>query len=451
MTKRVLTVASTFAITLAVVACGDDPKKPALPTNPSTDPGNSLSQVDGGPPPLSVPDQKSGLEGAAKESYDRGWKAWLDGDLATARKAFDDAAGKAPKAASPHYAIGVVIERLGDTATAQQEFKTAISLEPENELAIHALAVSLAKAGRVSDAEAMLNEKKTKMPKSAKILVSLAEVKSLSGDHGSAQQFAQDALRLSPDLKDAMVAIARVHYRAKRTELAKYALQAVLEGFGEQNPPRDPTNPEAHLIRGLIYREQGQRAAAMKDFESVVSRRPDYYEALVNLGAMRLEAGNVLEAMPLLEAAVKYAPQSAAARLSLGDCYRLIGRNAESKRELEAALSRDSTLAAAHYNLGLLYLFAQSVPGYGAAEQVSMAIKEFDTYRTMRGPKPLPGQSDDVEELSNRAKAKQAELKNATATAATAAVPAPATTAVTPTGPATPSTAAAPAMTTKPK
>ena len=419
-------------------ACGDDAKKPDVPTNPSASgngtPGGAKPSSTTPPLELAVPESKSGLTGDAKTAYEKGWKSWLDGDLQGAKNAFVDAAGKAPKAGAPHYAEGVVMERLGDAGGAQQEYKTAISLEPENEIAIGALAVSLAKGGRVSDAESLLNEKKAKMPKSAKILVFLAEVKSLGNDHASAQQYAQDALRMSPDLKEAMVAIGRDHYRAKRTELAKYALQAVLEGFGEQQPPRDKDNPEAHLLRGLIFREQGLRAAAMKDFETVVARRPDYYEALLNLGAMRLEAGNVLEAMPLLEGATRYAPQNAAGHLSLGDCYRLVGRTAEAKRELETSLSRDSTLAAAHYNLGLLYLFAQKLPGYSPAEQVAAAIKEFDTYRTMRGPKSPAGINDDIDELQNRAKAKQAELQNA-ATAASApaagtgtAAPAPAAT-----------------------
>ena len=62
---------------------------------------------------------------------------------------------------------------------------------------------------------------------------------------------------MNPDYKPAMVAIAHDHYRARRVELAKYALQAVLDGFGESSPPRDKDNPDAHLIRGLIERQEG--------------------------------------------------------------------------------------------------------------------------------------------------------------------------------------------------
>ena len=107
---------------------------------------------------------------------------------------------------------------------------------------------------------------------------------------------------------------------------------------------------------------------------------------------------------------------------SLGDGYRLMGRPADAKRELEQSLALDSTLAIAHYNLGLLYLVAASVPGMNANEQSSQSIKEFETYKTMRGAKVEKG--DDVDELLNRAKVKQAELKQAQAAPPPAATPA---------------------------
>src|SRR5262249_20776791 len=145
-------------------------------------------------------------------------------------------------------------------------------------------------------------------------------------DHATAQTLAQDALRMDPDFKDAMVTIARDHYRAHKADLAKYALQAILEGFGEGSPARDKENGEAHLIRGLILRESGQRGVALQDFEAAVKKRPDLVEALVNLGSMRLEAGNAQDAEPVLQSATRFAPNNALAHLNLGDCQRLLGK-----------------------------------------------------------------------------------------------------------------------------
>jgi tetratricopeptide (TPR) repeat protein len=139
---------------------------------------------------------------------------------------------------------------------------------------------------------------------------------------------------------------------------------------------------------------------------------------------MRLEAGNANDALAPLESATKFAPNNALAHLNLGDCYRLLQRYPDAKTEFDKALALDSSLAAAHYDIGLMYLTAQSIPGTSADQQVSTAIKELETYKTMRGPKPPLGVNDEIDDLLNRAKAKQAELKNQVA--APAGAPAPA-------------------------
>ena len=366
----------------------------------------------------------SGLTGSAKSAYDRGWQAWLSGDLAGAKKAFQEAQSLAPKSAAPSYSLGVVEDRLGNLSAAQQAYRSAFSADPNHEISMCAHALSLASAGHGGEADIFLKDKLAKREKSPRLHACAAEVKSIQKDHGSAQQLAQDALRLDPDFKDAMVVVARDHYRARKMQLATYALQAILEGFGEASPPRDKDNAEARLLRGLILREGGSRAVALADFEVAVKRRPDMVEALINLGSMRLEAGNATEAQPVLESAVKFGPKVAIAHLNLGDCYRLLGRYADAKKEFDQALALDSSLAAAHYDLGLMYLTAPSIPGTSADQQVATAIRELETYKTMRGPKPPQGIDDQIDDLLNRAKAKQAELKQQVAQPPAAAAPA---------------------------
>jgi tetratricopeptide (TPR) repeat protein len=230
-----------------------------------------------------------------------------------------------------------------------------------------------------------------------------------------------------------MVVIARDFYRSHRWDLARYALQAILDGADDGSiPPRDKGNGDALLLRGLIERESGQRKQALVDLAQAIARRPDLFEAYVNLGEMKLEAGNATEAQTPLEKAVRYAPNVPIAHLDLGDCYRLLGRPGDAKKELDTALRMDSTLAGAHYDLGLLYLFSQSVPGAsGQDDQIAKAIQELETYRSMRGAKSVKGPGDDVDELLSTAKRKQSELQMkkqaaATASAAPAAAPPPA-------------------------
>jgi Tfp pilus assembly protein PilF len=415
-------------VTLAALwlpACGGEETKP---------PATAANVSDAGPPvgqgnAVEVPLEHANLAGAAKDAYDRGYKAFQSGDLLGAKTAFMEATRKDSSAQAPHYALGTVLDRLGDASGAQQEYRAAFSAKPDYEPAIGAYALSLANGGHTGEADTFLTEKQQKFPNSPAIATFLAEVKSIAGNSGDAQRLAQSALALNPDFKPAMVVIAHDHYRARRIELANYALTAILDGFGELSPARDKDNPDAHLLRGLIEKELGLRAAAMTDFDAARAKRPDMVEALIQSGVMKLEAGNVLEATPLLENAVHFAPSSPLAHLNLGDAYRLGGRIADAKREFDTSLAMDASLAVAHYDLGLLYLFSPSFPGTNASDQVATAIRELGTYKTMRGGHGAPGTSDDIDELLSRANAKQAEQKAATATAVPAAAPAAATSA----------------------
>lgn len=409
---------------LALTACGGADK--VVPPAKNATAGTPVMTETGGEVGVVDSAGGSGLSGTALSRYEEGWKAWLKGDLQTAKTKFQEAQSADPKSPSPPYSLGVVLERLGDTAGAQSAYRSAFTANPEHEISMCAHALSLASSGHAGEADTFLSDRRSKKPSSPRLTACNAELKSIAKDHATAQQLAQDALRMDPDFKEAMVTIARDHYRARKLDLAKYALQAILEGFGDASPARDKDNAEARLLRGLIYREGGARAVALADFEAAVKRRPDLVEALINLGSMRLEAGNATEAQPVLESATRFAPNSAIAHLNLGDCYRLLGRYADAKKEFDIALSRDSSLAAAHYDLGLMFLTAPTIPGYTADSQVSTAIKELETYRTMRGPKALPGVQDDIDDLIARAKAKQAELKQTPAAAAAPAAAPPA-------------------------
>ncbi|HEY1958477.1 MAG TPA: tetratricopeptide repeat protein [Polyangiaceae bacterium] len=410
-----LAFAALAAAPFVVIACGGDDSK--NPKYPSKDGGAASTATEATTAEESdaavtgVNDNSAGeVSGAAKGAYDDGFKAWASGDLATAKQKFREATTNDPKNSAAYYSLGCVLERLGDNTGAQNAYRQAFSAKSDNEVAMGAYALNLAHTGHQSDADSFLTQKFQSRPKSARLESYLAEVKSLEKDSADAQRMAQDALRLDPNDKEAMVVIARDHYRAGRTDLAKYALTAILDGFGQASPARDPGNAEALLLRGLIEREDGRRIAAMKDFDAARLKRPDLVEATIQVAAMKLEAGNATEAQPLLESAVKYAPENAIAHMNLGDCYRLQQRYADAKRELDRALSLDSTLLGAHYALGLMYLNAPSYPGMDQKAQVAAAIRELEQYKSMRGPHAPPGTSDDIDDLVARAHDKQNQM-----------------------------------------
>jgi tetratricopeptide (TPR) repeat protein len=424
--------ASIFALALASAACGGapPPKAPqaAAPGTEETPPQQQRQEEAASA--VVAPPASTELSGGAKEAYDRGFQAWMSGDLNGARAAFVEAANQSNDAAAPRYSLGCVLERLGATQDALDAYRAAYTANPKYDAAIGAYALLLARAGHTAEAEQFLGDKRTALPDSLAPTTFLAEVKSIEGDSPGCQLLAQQVLAKQPDSKEAMIVIARDYYRNHRWDLARYALQAILDGPDDGSiPPRDKGNPVALLLRGLIERETGQRKQALVDFERSTEKRPDLFEGHVNLGEMKLEAGNATEAQGPLEKAVHFAPNVAVAHLDLGDCYRLLGRPGDAKKELVSALNMDSTLVGAHYDLGLLYLFSPSVPGVlDEDDQLAKAIQEFEAYKSMRGAKSVKGTGDDVDELLSTAKRKQSELQlKKQAAAAPAAPPAAST------------------------
>jgi len=408
-----------FAIALSTAAfanlagCGGskpEPKPPAATPAPMpTTPGAPAP-----PPSAEAPTQApaSGplrMNSSAEAAYRRGLSAYASGDLPTAKSAFQEAISADSKAFQAHYSLGVVLERMGDS-NASSEYRQSFTIQPDYEQGILAYALYVATHGSLTEAEGFVNGKRGQFPNSAGVIAALAEIKSMQRDTTSAQQLAQEALKKNSDYRPAMVTIARDHYRNRRLDLSLYALQAILDGFGEDNPPRDKDNADAHFLRGIILKEEGRRAAAIGEFKQAVAGRPDLVAARVELAAYYLEAGNASESQPLLEGALRFDPNNVIAHLNLGDTYRLQGRIPEAKQQFDWVLSHDTSLAQVHYDLALLYLFAPNVPGMDQKRQTDEAIVEITKYQQMRG-KLAAGQSDDSEELLNRAKQKQADLQ----------------------------------------
>jgi tetratricopeptide (TPR) repeat protein len=341
----------------------------------------------------------------AKALYSQGKAAFEAGQLQTAMAYFGQATQFDPRAAQAYYALGTVQQRF-NRGQAIASYQRAFQLAPKYEDAIVAYGLAMAQQGAMSNADSFLADKRGRLPKAARIAAALAEVKSLQKDTASAQRIAQEALKIDPDCRPAMLTIARDHFRNRRLDLSLYALKAILDGFGDDNPPRDKNNAEAHLLRATIWDEQNERAAAMAAYKKVVQLRPDIVVARLKLATYLLEAGDAQQALPVLQRALGYDPTNIALHLSIGDSLRLLGRFDEAKKEFEWVAQRDSSLPQVHYNLGLLYVFAPKVGNMTPKQQVVAAIRELEKYKELR----RKSDPNDHEELLKRAKLKKAEI-----------------------------------------
>jgi Tfp pilus assembly protein PilF len=400
------------------VAAGAQPS--GAPTSQAGVPAMSMSDA----PSSGESSKRPKMNAAAEQQYLAGMQAFQTGQLDAAETQFEKATQADSNAYQAYYSLGVVRERKNNSTGALSAYAKAIALVPDYEPAIVAYGVLTAREGNPAEAEQYLNGRLAKMEKSAAITTALAEVKSIRGESGSAQKLAQQALKINPDYRPAMVTLARDHYRSRRLDLALYSLQGILDGYGPENPPRDKDNPEALLIRGLIHKERNERAAAMNDFRRAIELRPDLVEARVQLAGYLLESGNAAEAAPHLEWALRFDRDNLLARLNLGDAYRLLGRTNEAKQQLEWVAEKDPKQPQVRYSLGLLYLFGDSIPGVTPKDAATKAIAAFEEYKRLR-PRSAVGQADDADELITTAKSKKAVIESQEEEAAAAKTQAP--------------------------
>lgn len=344
----------------------------------------------------------------AEQAFKSGQKAFKSGDLKGAETQFKAAIAADKRAYLAYFALGVVQERTGNSSGASKSYRAALDIVPDHEPSAVAYSLILARQGKYDEAFDFVQKRPSSAGPSAALVAVKAEVRSLQGRSGEAQELAQQALKIDPNFKGAMVTLARDHYRARRIDLALYALTGILDGYGDDNPPRDKNNAEAHMLRGLIYAERNLRGPAMEEMEKALKERSDLVDAHLVLANYMMQAGNAKDARPHLESAIRYDSRNIGAHLQLGDAYRLLGRPDDARRELEWVLKADPNQAAARYNLGLVFLLGGTLKGMSEAQAVDKAIEHLEAYKA----RAVRGGPDDVEELITRAKTKQAMLKS---------------------------------------
>ena len=348
------------------------------------------------------------MSSKAEKALKSGQKAFEKGDLKGAQTQFQAAIKADKNAYLAHYALGVVQERLGNVSGASKSYRAAIDIVSDHDASIVGYCLVLSRQSNHDQAFDFAQKKLNEWGPSAALVAVKGEIRSMQGRSGEAQELSQQALKIDPNYKPAMVTLARDQYRARRIDLALYALTGILDGYGGDKPPRDKDNAEARMLRGLIYAERGLKGPSMEEMERALKQRPDLVEAHLILSNYMMEAGNAKDARSHLESAVRYDSKNVGAHLQLGDAYRLLGRPDDARRELEWVLKAEPNQAAAHYNLGLVFLLSGAIKGLTETQAVDKAIEHLDAYKA----RAVRGGPDDVDELLTRAKTKQAMLKS---------------------------------------
>ncbi|MEW5878036.1 MAG: tetratricopeptide repeat protein [Acidobacteriota bacterium] len=133
---------------------------------------------------------------------------------------FQDAVALAPTFAPAWANLGVAYRRVGDTPQALSAYRRALELEPSNPTVLSNLASLFRSLGREQEAQQALRAANLAQASPHQLLVR-GDVELAAGRFAEAKKLYRRALRLNPQLVDAVLALARAELAEGHLEKAK--------------------------------------------------------------------------------------------------------------------------------------------------------------------------------------------------------------------------------------
>lgn len=220
--------------------------------------------------------------------------------------------------ASREAAEGLVRTALagGRPAAAEQDLLRAAAGSDSVAVRI-GLALLYHNLGRAPEALTQLEAAARLDPRDLRVLMLGAEVQGETGNVEAMAGLADAALLLAPDDPDVQALAAEVRLRAGRPEDAARAAEQVLA--------RNPAHERGREVAAIAAAGRGDRAAARRHFEALVSSAPDGWSYLNNFGTFELEGGDAAAAARLFERAIELNPSNLAGHRGLREAARTLG------------------------------------------------------------------------------------------------------------------------------
>ena len=93
--------------------------------------------------------------------------------------------------------------------------------------------------------------------------------------------------------------------------------------------------PDAHLLLGIVFKENGDYAAAEREYKEAERLNPNSGQLMLELGKFALLKNDLEQARARLEKAVQLMPDSPPAHYQLGLVYRRLGQPDKAEQHLK--------------------------------------------------------------------------------------------------------------------
>ena len=225
------------------------------------------------------------------------------------------------------------------------EYMNALRLDSTNRVAMRQIGLACFEMGDIQRAYPFLSKASELDPTNLNVRVKIGVIYLLAGQREKAREEAERVLGSSPDnldglvlLSDATSTVAGQKEVLKRLEACRGSLGAILRyqlALGNANlrvsqfdaaekayreaQRIDPKSPQPHQALGLLRRAQGDRAAAMAEYEKAAELSPPDSNARTQLAGIYLQEGRTNDAVRVLDEVARKKPDQASAQYMLAE------------------------------------------------------------------------------------------------------------------------------------
>ena len=228
-------------------------------------------------------------------------------------------------AAQYHAVIAFARDRLNQTAAAIESARQAVSLDESNPLSWDFLIDALIRTDQAPAALAEAIRAQKKFPDRADTQYLFA----LASHHVVESPLSKLALRNLEEAEPGSARVALAEGLVLRKQGKNDEALAAFKRAALRNAP------DAHLLLGIVYKENGDYPVAEREFLEAARLNPRSGQASLELGKLLLARGELTGARLRLERAVAMMPDASTAHYQLGLLYRRLGLPAKADEHLE--------------------------------------------------------------------------------------------------------------------
>jgi tetratricopeptide (TPR) repeat protein len=254
--------------------------------------------------------------------------------------------------------------------TLLESINSRISADPNNAALLHERAKLFLDRKMLKEAladmEVVIKLDSTK----SEYFVTMADLSYFQNRTNDARTFLQRAVRIDPENTAASLKLAEFNYIFRRYGESLDILNSILK--------KDDSNTQAWLMRGYIFKENGDTNQAVSDFQSALEANPEFYDANMQLG-MIFQLRNNPICVGYFTNALMARPASEEAYYGRGLWYQEKGQFNQAIQDYSAILKINPKNKTAHFNLGYIHLVYLKVYPE-AVKHFTRAIESDTTY-----------------------------------------------------------------------